>query len=170
MEFLKRPVFRVPLVLMALGVVCRIVNFLAGYLWGFYLRAQGPDPETGIFYISAGPTTAIMVIVSCLLFWWAGWRFVRGLSRRQVFLSASIMTAISAVLLAAEQIAQTMGLLPVWLYNLYALAEGSQWVMLLLAHLFINRGGQPVCTLSLLDFCKKERPHGRKRLLKIRKP
>ena len=162
MEFWKRPVFRVPLVLMALGVVCRIVSFFAGYLWGSYLHAQGPDPETGIFYLSAGPTTAIMILVSCLLFWWAGWRFVRGLSRRQVFLSASIMTAISAVLLAAEQIAQAMGNYPMWLFHLYSLAEGSQWVMLLLAHLF--NAGISTAVVSIfapylyLIFAKKNVP------------
>lgn len=136
MEFYKTPLWRVPVVLGTLGIFCRILSLGGGILWGTYLRAQGPDPETGKIILSSGPVPAIVAVVSCVLFWWAGWRFVQGLTRRQIFLSATIMVVFHAVLLAAEQIGQSMGGYPLTVYHLYALTEGTLWVSQLLIRLF----------------------------------
>ena len=136
MEVLKKPILRVPLVLAALGLACRLLDYAGGFLWGLILRAKGPDPATGTITVTAGPTTAIVSAVSFLLFWWAGWRFVRGLSRREIFRSATIMVLVYAALLAAEQITQSVGVGFLTVYRLYALADGKGWVDQLLFRLF----------------------------------
>ncbi len=135
MEMWKKPVWRVPLVLCALGILNRLLHFSGGLIWGFILRARGPGPD-GTIVLTTGYIAEIVAAVTCLLFWLAGWRFVRGLTRREIFCSASIMVLVNAALLAAEQITQAAGGYSLWVYRLYALAEGSMWVDQILFRLF----------------------------------
>lgn len=135
MEFLRRPVLRVPLVLGGLGLLNRLLSFAGGLIWGFIQRARGPGPD-GTYVITGGYVTEIIAVISFLLFWWAGRRFIRGLSRREIFRSATIMVVVYALLLALEQLTQAVGVGFLAAYRLYALAEGKMWVDQLLFRLF----------------------------------
>lgn len=135
METLKKPVWRVPLVLGCAGILCRMLTYLLGFVWGRIQIARGPGPD-GTTVLTGGYVTEIIAVISFLLFWWAGWRFVRGLSRREIFLSATMMVLINAALLAAEQLSQAMGGYSLWVYRLYALTEGTMWADQLLIRLF----------------------------------
>lgn len=136
MEALKKPVWRVPLVLGALGLLCRALSYILGFIWGSIQIARGPGPD-GATVLSTGYVSEIRAVICFLLFWLAGWRFVRGLTRREIFLSASIMTAVNIALLAAEQISQhVFGTYSMTVYRLYALTEGTMWADQLLIHLF----------------------------------
>ena len=128
MDFLRRPIWRVPLMLGALGLVCRCLTYVLGLTWGLIQRARGPGPD-GSTVLTTGSLSVIMAVISFLLFWWAGWRFLRGMTRRELFWSASIMVVVYAVLLAAEQISQhVFGTYSLTVYRLYALADGNRWV------------------------------------------
>lgn len=128
MDFLRRPIWRVPLVLGALGLVCRCLTYVLGLTWGLIQRARGLGPD-GSIVLTTGYLSVIMAVISFLLFWWAGWRFLRGMTRRELFWSASIMVVVYAVLLAAEQISQhVFGTYSLTVYRLYALADGNRWV------------------------------------------
>lgn len=128
MDFLRRPIWRVPLVLGALGLVCRCLTYVLGLTWGLIQRARGPGPD-GSIVLTTGYLSVIMAVISFLLFWWAGWRFLRGMTRRELFWSATIMVLVFAALLAAEQISQhVFGTYSLTVYRLYALAEGKGWV------------------------------------------
>lgn len=135
MEVLKRPIWRVPLVLGAAGLLCRALSYILAFIWGRIQIAQGPGPD-GTTVISTGHVSVIIAVISFLLFWLAGWRFVRGLTRRQIFLSATIMVLFQALLLAWEQLSQAMGGFSLWAYRLYALTEGTMWADQLLIRLF----------------------------------
>lgn len=140
MELWKKPIWRVPLVLAALGVINRLLSLAGALIWGSIQRARGPGPD-GSIVISTGYLSEIMTVLGALLFWWAGWRFVRGLTRREIFWSASIMALVNAALLAAEQIGQAVtGSYPMWVYRLWVLAEGSGWVSQLFLRLFLAVG------------------------------
>ena len=76
MDFLRRPIWRVPLVLGALGLVCRCLTYVLGLTWGLIQRARGPGPD-GSIVLTTGYLSVIMAVISFLLFWWAGWRFLR---------------------------------------------------------------------------------------------
>ena len=128
MDFLRRPIWRVPLVLGALGLVRRCLSYVLGFIWVRIQIAQGPGPD-GAYTISTGHMSEVAAVISFLLFWWAGWRFLRGMTRRELFWSASIMVLVFAALLAAEQISQhVFGTYSMTVYRLYALAEGKGWV------------------------------------------
>lgn len=135
MEFWKKPLWRVPVVLGGLGLLCRLLTYILSFVWGRIQIAQGPGPE-GAYVLSTGYLSEIMAVISFFSFWLAGWRFVRGLTRRQIFASATIMVLVYAALLAAEQITQSVGVGFVTVYRLYALAEGKDWVDQLLFRLF----------------------------------
>ena len=140
MELWKKPIWRVPLVLGALGVINRLLSLAGGLIWGSIQRARGPGPD-GSVVITTGYVREIVTVLGCLLFWWAGWKFVRGLTRREIFWSASIMALVNAALLAAEQIGQAVtGSYPMWVYRLWVLAEGSGWVNQLFLRLFLAVG------------------------------
>ena len=141
MEIWKKSIFRVPLVLGALGILTRFLHLAGGVIWGAIQRLQGPGPD-GTFVITTGYATEIVSVITFLLFWWAGWRFVRGLTRREIFWSASIMVLVHAALLAAEQINQHVfgGSYSLTVYHLYALAEGSSWAGQLFFRLFLAAG------------------------------
>ena len=85
MEFWKKPLWRVPLVSAGTGIVCSILSFLMAFVWGRIQIARGPDPVTGAYQISTGYLSVLSAILAFVLFWLAGWRFVRGLERRQIF-------------------------------------------------------------------------------------
>ncbi len=91
MELVKKPILRVPLVLILTGLVCRMVSRPILLLWVRIQILRGPDPATGAYGISGGVLDEIMIAIAFLLFWAAGWKFVRGLSRKEIFLSATIM-------------------------------------------------------------------------------
>lgn len=135
MESWKRPIWRVPLVLSGVGIFCRMLSYLLGLVWGRIQIARGPGPD-GTFVLTTGYVTEIIAVLSFLLFWWAGWRFVRGLTRREIFASATIVVIVYAVLLAAEQLSQAMDGYSIWIYRLYALADGKTWVDQLLFRIF----------------------------------
>lgn len=128
MEALKKPIWRVPLVLGALGLVRRCLSYVLGFIWARIQIAQGPGPD-GAYTVSTGHMSEVAAVISFLLFWWAGWRFLRGMTRRDIFWSATIMVVVYAALLAAEQISlHAFGTLSMTVYRLYALAEGKSWV------------------------------------------
>lgn len=127
MKFWKKPLWRVPLVLGALGVINRLLHLAGGLIWGFIQQARGPGPD-GTYVLTTGYVTEIVAVISFLLFWWAGWRFVRGLTRREIFASATVMVIVYAALLAAEQLSQAAGAGFAAVYRLYALAGGKSWV------------------------------------------
>lgn len=128
MEALKKPIWRVPLVLGTLGLVRRCLSYVLGFIWARIQIAQGPGPD-GAYAISTGHMSEVAAVISFLLFWWAGWRFLRGLTRRDIFWSATIMVVVYAALLAAEQISQhAFGTYSITVYRLYTLAEGKSWV------------------------------------------
>lgn len=128
MEALKKPIWRVPLVLGALGLARRCLSYVLGFIWARVQIAQGPGPD-GAYTVSTGHMSEVAAVISFLLFWWAGWRFLRELTRRDIFWSASIMVLVNAALLAAEQISlHAFGTLSMTVYRLYALAEGKSWV------------------------------------------
>ena len=140
MEFWKKPLWRVPVVLGALGVINRLLTLAGSMIWVSIQRARGPGPD-GSIVIGTGYLREILTVAGALLFWWAGWRFVRGLTRREIFWSASIMVLVNAALLAAEQIGQAVtGSYPMWVYRLYALTEGTSWVSQLFFRLFLAAG------------------------------
>lgn len=135
METWKNPLWRVPLVLGCAGLLCRALTFILAFAWGTIQRFRGPGPD-GTTVLTSGYVTEIIAVISFLLFWWAGWRFVRGLTRREIFLSATIMVLFQALLLAWEQLSQSMGGYSLWAYRLYALTEGTMWADQLLIRLF----------------------------------
>ena len=116
MEFWKKPLWRVPLVLAGTGIVCRILSFLMAFIWGRIQIAQGPDPVTGVYHLTTGYVSILSAILAFILFWLAGWRFVRGMERRHIFYSATIMVVWHAILLAWEQISQAIGGYSLWVY------------------------------------------------------
>ena len=136
MELWKRPIWRVPLVLAALGVLNRLLSLAGGVIWGSIQRARGPGPD-GITVLTTGYLSEIVAVLGCLLFWWAGWRVLRGLTRREIFRSATVMVLVNAAWRAAEQIGQAVtGSYPLWVYHLWVLEEGSGWVNQLFLRLF----------------------------------
>ena len=165
MEAWKRPIWRVPLVLAALGLLCRILTLILGIAWGRIQIAQGPGPD-GAYTLTTGYLSEIMAVVSFLLFWLAGWRFVRGLTRREVFRSASVMVLVHAALLAAEQVSQRMlGAYSMLVYRLWAVTEGTAWVDRIFLRLFRAAGSSSILWVVpgilapyfYLVFGKKER-------------
>ena len=98
--------------------------------------AQGPDRDTGAYSISSGHASVVLSAVAFLLFWAAGWKFVRGLTRKQIFLSATIMVVWLGVLLAWEQLSQAAGGYSMWVYRLYATQEAVSWAVQLLVRIF----------------------------------
>ncbi len=145
MEFWKKPILRVPLVLGALGVINRLLTLAGSMIWVSIQRARGPGPD-GSIVIGTGYLGEILTVAGALLFWWAGWRFVRGLTRREIFWSASIMVLVNAALLAAEQISLHVFGSYGWtvynrtVYHLSALADGTSWVSQLFFRLFLAAG------------------------------
>lgn len=135
MKTWKKPLWRVPLVLGCAGILCRMLTYLLSFVWGRIQIARGPGPD-GTTVLTTGYVTELIAVISFLLFWWAGWRFVRGLSRREIFRSATMMVLINAALLAAEQLSQAMGGYSLWVYRLYALTEGTMWADQLLIRIF----------------------------------
>ena len=136
MEFWKKPLWRVPLVLAGTGTVCSILSFLMAFAWGRIQIARGPDPVTDVYHLSTGYLSVLSAVLAFVLFWLAGWRFVRGMERRQIFYSATIMVVWHAILLAWEQISQAMGGYSLWVYYLYDTTEASSWASQLLFRLF----------------------------------
>ena len=130
MEALKRPIWRVPLVLAGTGAACRLLTFVAGVVWAKIQLARGSHTLTG------GYVTELMAVGSFLLFWAAGWKFLRGLTRRQLFLSATIMVVWDAALLAWEQLSQAMGTYSLLIYRLQATTDSMMWATQLLIRLF----------------------------------
>ena len=128
MELLKKPIFRVPLVLGLSGVLCRLLTCFISVISVRLQQAQGPDPVTGVYHISTGHATVIMAVLSFLIFWAAGWRFLRDLSRKQLLLSAAVMVLWNTVLLVWEQASQAAGSYFLWCYHLYATTESMMWM------------------------------------------
>lgn len=136
METLQKPLWRVPLVLALTGLVCRCLTYLMGFVWGRIQIARGPNPATGAYELSTGYLSGIMAVIAFLLFWAVGWKFVRGLSRKQIFCSATIMVVWHGLLLAWEQLSQAMGGYSMWVYRLYATTETTSWATQLLVRIF----------------------------------
>ena len=136
MELLKKPILRVPLVLALTGILCRALRFLIILIWTRVQIAQGPDPVSGAYEISVGPISPFLDVLCFLLFWAAGWKFVRGLTRKQIFLSATIMVVWLGLLLAWEQLSQAAGGYSMWVYRLYATQEAVTWAVQLLVRIF----------------------------------
>ena len=67
MEFLKRPIWRVPLVLCATGLLCRLITYLYSFVSVRIQMAQGPDPVTGAYSISFGHASVVLSAVAFLL-------------------------------------------------------------------------------------------------------
>ena len=152
MDFWKRPILRVPLVLCGLGILMRLVTYLTSFVWVRILIAFGSTE------ISVGPVTVVSTAIDFLLFFLAGWFFVRGLTRRQVFCSASIMVLINAALLAADQLVWglvcSVGLPSVCPGGRQSMA-GSIAVPHIWRHIHTIGGYRTICALFLPDFRKK---------------
>ena len=138
MEVLKKPIWRVPLVLAGTGILCRVLSFLVVFVWTRLQIARGPDPVTGSYQIGTGYMSEILAVVSFLLFWAAGWKFLRGLTRRQIFASATIMVLWGAALLAGEQLSQAAGNMDLFfgVYHLQATTDAMRWATQLLVRIF----------------------------------
>ena len=137
MELLKKPILRVPLVLALTGILCRALRFLVILIWTRVQIAQGPDPISGAYEISVGPVSPFLDVLCFLLFWAAGWKFVRGLTRKQIFLSATIMVVWLGLLLAWEQLSQAItGSYSMWIHRLYATQAAMSWATQLLVWIF----------------------------------
>lgn len=136
MELVKKPILRVPLVLILTGLVCRMVSRPIILLWVRIQILRGPDPATGAYGISSGVLDEIMIAIAFLLFWAAGWKFVRGLSRKEIFLSATIMVVWAGLLLALEQLVQAYGSYSMWISRLYATTETMDWTLQILIRVF----------------------------------
>lgn len=67
MDFWKRPILRVPLVLCGLGILMRLVTYLTSFVWVRILIASGSTE------ISVGPVTVVSTAIDFLLFFLAGW-------------------------------------------------------------------------------------------------
>ena len=142
-DILKKPIWRVPLVLSLTGILCRVLTYFISFVSVRIQMAQNRDMITG------GYATGIIAMVSFILFWAAGWKFVRGISRRQIFLSATIMVVWEAALLAAEQISQAMGSYSMLVYRLYATTEATMWATQILVRVF-DQVSVPVLLPGLL--------------------
>ena len=137
MELLKRPILRVPLVLVLTGILCRALRYAVIMAWTRVQMAQGPDPVTGAYEVSVEPVGTVLDVLCFALFWIAGWLFVRGLTRRQIFFSATIMVVWLGVLLAWEQLSQTVtGSYSMWVHRLYATQAAVSWATQLLVWIF----------------------------------
>ena len=139
MELLKKPLLRIPVVLTTLGILERILTFIVSFVWVQIQKAQGPDPITGAYEISGGHLTEIMTVIGLVLFWAAGWKFVRGLTRKQIFFSATIMAVWYALLLGLEQwtmAASNYDLYFALVYRLWITLEGMSWATQLLVWVF----------------------------------
>lgn len=131
------------------GILCRFLTYLISFVFVRIQMAQGPDSVTGAYEITSGHATEIIAVLSFILFWVVGWKFVRGLSRRQIFLSATIMVIWEAVLLTAEQLSQSMGSYSLLVYRLYATTEATMWASQILIRIF-NQVSVPVILPGLL--------------------
>lgn len=150
MELLKKPILRVPLVLALTGTLCRVLRFLVILVWTRMQIAQGPDPVSGAYELSVGPVSPFLDVLCFLLFWAAGWKFVRGLTRKQIFFSATIMVVWLGILLTWEQISQAVtGNYSLWVHRLYATQEAMSWATQLLIGIF-DEVTVPVVLPSLL--------------------
>ena len=139
MELLKKPILRVPLVLVCLGVLERLLTFVLTFIWVRIQRAQGPNPETGAYEIGGGGITVVLSVIAFLLFWAAGWKFIRGLTRKQIFLSATIMEIWHGILLALEQWTMATANWDLYfslVYRLWITVGGTGWATQLLFRIF----------------------------------
>lgn len=139
MEGLKKPIWRVPLVLGITGIGLRFLTFIVSFISVQVQKAQGPDPVTGAYNITGGYVTEIIAVAAFVVFWAAGWKFVRDLSRREIFYSASIMVVWHAALLALEQwcmAASNWDLYFSLVYRLWATVETTGWADQLLIRVF----------------------------------
>ena len=139
MKLLKKPLLRIPVVLTALGILERMITFIVSFAWVQIQKAQGPDPITGAYEISSGYVTEIMTAIGFVLFWAAGWKFVRGLTRKQIFFSATIMSVWYALLLGLEQWTMATSNYDLYfnlVYRLWVTLEGMSWASQLLVRIF----------------------------------
>jgi len=139
MKFSPKNLLRIPVVLTILGVLERILTFLLSFIWVQIQKAQGPDPITGVYEISSGHLTEIMAIIGFVLFWAAGWKFVRKLTKKQIFISATIMAVWYALLLGLEQWTMATSNYDLYfalVYRLWVTLEGMSWSSQLLVWLF----------------------------------
>lgn len=139
MELLKKPLLRVPLVLGITGIGLRFLTYIAAFINVQIQKAQGPDPITGAYNITSGYVTEIISVIAFLLFWTVGWKFVRGLERKDIFLSATIMVVWHAALLALEQWTMATSNWDLYMslvYRLWATTETTGWVDQILIRIF----------------------------------
>ena len=153
METLRKPLWRVPVVLALTGLLCRCLTYVVAFIWGRIQMAQGPNPATGAYELTTGYTTEIMAVIAFLLFWAAGWKFVRGLSRKEIFLSATIMVVWHGLLLALEQLSQAMGGYSIWVYRLYATTDATGWATQILVRVFDEVSVPVVLPAILTAYC-----------------
>ena len=136
MRILKSPLLRVPLVLTLTGILCRILTYSLGFIWGRIQIAQGADPVTGAHTVGSGNLMVVLSVIAFLLFWIAGWRYLQHMTFRHLFASATIVVVWYALLLTAEQLFQAMGDYPMWIHTLYATHESCMWMDQLMFRIF----------------------------------
>lgn len=128
MRWHKQALWRVPLVCAGAGLVCRVLNFLIVFVVTRIRIAQAPDAPIGI-----GPgLNALLAALAFVLFWAAGWLFLRDLTRKERFFSATLLVAFQLCLLAWEQLAQAQGAYPMAVYYLWTITESQNWLSWLL--------------------------------------
>lgn len=139
MEILKKPIWRVPLVLGITGIGLHFLTFIVAFISVQVQKAQEPDPVTGAYNITGGYVTEIMAVIAFAVFWAAGWKFVRGLGRKELFLSATVMVVWKALLLALEQWCMAVSNYDLYfslVYRLWATVETTGWVDQILFRVF----------------------------------
>lgn len=146
MEFWKRPLWRVPLVLGITGIGLRLLTYVVSFISVKLQMRQGPDPVTGAYNIGNGYVTEIMVVIAFAAFWAVGWKFVRGLQRRDILFSATVMVVWHAAPLALEQWCMATSNWTLYMnlvYCLWPTLEATGWADQLLIRLI--RYPYPCC-------------------------
>lgn len=136
MDNWKHTIWRVPAAMFLSGIIARAVSVPVAHLFIYQM-------EDGSYTISS-MYDSCMDILRLALFLAAGWLLLRGLSRRSIFRSATIMAAYSALVLAVEQIGQAL--------------IGAD-ILSLTYYLYIPKSGSYILTSLLFRLAPEGFPH-----------
>lgn len=135
MDNWKHTIWRVPAAMFLSGIIARAAGVPVAHLFN--------QMENGSYTISP-MYDSFMNILRLALFLAAGWLLLRGLSRRSIFRSATIMAAYSALALAVEQVGQAL--------------IGAD-ILSLTYYLYIPKSGSYILTSLLFRLAPEGFPH-----------